>query len=143
VRRWLSDLIALPRVQTRSSVTVASLLEATLQVLLHSGPERLTTTRVAERSGRSVGTLHQYFPNKQSLLFALLENHLGGVLGAVERACRDSREQPLDNMVEAVVGAFIDAKLNRADVSKHYTKWLPSWKAALSSPGWERVRGTK
>jgi AcrR family transcriptional regulator len=35
----------------------------------------LTTTRVAERAGVSVGTLYQYYPNKQSLLFALLENH--------------------------------------------------------------------
>jgi AcrR family transcriptional regulator len=115
-----SQITLCPRktpVQTRSSVTVTSILEATIQVLLHRGPERLTTTRVAERAGVSVGTLYQYFPNKQSLLFALLENHLGGVLGAVARACRDSRDQPLENMVEAVVGAFIDAKLNRADVS--------------------------
>ncbi|WP_425050732.1 TetR/AcrR family transcriptional regulator [Pseudomaricurvus hydrocarbonicus] len=35
----------------------------------------LTTTRVAERAGVSVGTLYQYFPNKEALLYAVLLNH--------------------------------------------------------------------
>jgi AcrR family transcriptional regulator len=61
-------------VQARSTVTVEAIYEATFQVLLAvGGPERLTTTRVAERAGVSVGTLYQYFPNKQSLLFSVLE----------------------------------------------------------------------
>lgn len=38
-----------------------AILEATIQVLLHVGKERLTTTRVASRAGVSVGTLYQYF----------------------------------------------------------------------------------
>ena len=60
--------------------------EATIQVLLTHGPDRLTTTRVAERAGVSVGTLYQYYPNKRSLLFAVLEDHLKKVSAAVERA---------------------------------------------------------
>jgi len=52
-------------VQERSTVTVEAIYEATFQVLLTvGGPDRLTTTRVAERAGVSVGTLYQYFPNK-------------------------------------------------------------------------------
>jgi AcrR family transcriptional regulator len=51
-------------VQERSTVTVEAIYEATFQVLLAVGPDRLTTTRVAERAGVSVGTLYQYFPNK-------------------------------------------------------------------------------
>jgi len=51
---------------------VGAISEATIQVLLSDGVERLTTTRVAERAGVSVGTLYQYYPNKQSLLFAVL-----------------------------------------------------------------------
>ena len=66
-------------VQARSTVTVEAIYEATIQVLLSQGAERLTTTRVAERAGVSVGTLYQYFPNKQSLLFAVLEAHINRV----------------------------------------------------------------
>lgn len=58
-------------VQERSRATVEAVLEATLQVLLREGLAGLTTTRVAERAGVSVGTLYQYFPDKQSLVMAL------------------------------------------------------------------------
>lgn len=104
-------------VQTRSGVTVEAILEATIQVLLSHGTGQLTTTRVAERAGVSVGTLYQYYPNKQSLLFALLERHLGNVVSAVEHACKENHHQPLDTMVRAVVQAFVDAKLARRDAS--------------------------
>jgi len=46
-------------VQARSSASVEAMLDATLQVLVRDGKERLTTTRVAERAGVSVGTLFQ------------------------------------------------------------------------------------
>jgi len=43
---------------------VEAIFEATIQVLLREGADRLTTTRVAARAGVSVGTLYQYYPNK-------------------------------------------------------------------------------
>ena len=58
-------------VQSRSQVTCDALIEATIQVLLRQGASRLTTTRVAERAGVSVGTLYQYYPNKRSLIEAV------------------------------------------------------------------------
>ena len=73
--------------QARSTGTVDAVLEATLQVLLSVGKERLTTTRVAERAGVSVGTLYQYFPNKSSLLQAALKRHMDEVAAAIERVC--------------------------------------------------------
>jgi AcrR family transcriptional regulator len=59
-------------IQARSAVTVEAISEAAIQVLLSHGTERLTTTRVAQRVGVSVGTFYQYYPNKKSLLFAVL-----------------------------------------------------------------------
>src|SRR5580692_8818066 len=85
-------------IQARSTVTVEAIFEATIQVLLSRGADRLTTTRVAERAGVSVGTLYQYYPNKQSLLFAVLENHLSRVATRVEAACERARHKPLAEM---------------------------------------------
>jgi AcrR family transcriptional regulator len=104
-------------VQARAAVTVAAISEATIQVLLADGPERLTTTRVAERAGVSVGTLYQYYPNKQALLFAVLAEHLGKVASAVELACEQARHKPLAEMIRTVVEGFLDAKLERIDIS--------------------------
>ena len=104
-------------VQRRSSVTVEAISEATIQVLLAVGLDRLTTTRVAERAGVSVGTLYQYFPNKQALLNAVLKVHSIKVAEAVEHACRANRGAAVPVLVAAVVEAYVDAKLERRDVS--------------------------
>jgi AcrR family transcriptional regulator len=104
-------------VQARSAVTVEAISEATIQVLLSVGTTPLTTTRVAERAGVSVGTLYQYYPNKQALLFAVLQDHLGKVSLAVETVCARARGKPLAEMVKDVVEAFVDAKMARTDIS--------------------------
>ncbi len=97
--------------QARSSATVDAILEATLQVLLAIGKERLTTTRVAARAGVSVGTLYQYFPNKTSLLQAALKRHMEEVAAAVERVCTEQRGNTLQAMATALVETYLDAKL--------------------------------
>jgi AcrR family transcriptional regulator len=104
-------------VQARSTVTVEAISEATIQVLLSQGAERLTTTRVAERAGVSVGTLYQYYPNKRSLLFAVLERHMNDVAAKVEAACENACHKPLAEMIREMVEAFVDAKMERADIS--------------------------
>jgi AcrR family transcriptional regulator len=104
-------------VQARSTVTVEAISEATIQVLLSQGAERLTTTRVAERAGVSVGTLYQYYPNKRSLLFAVLERHMNDVATKVEAACESACHKPLAEMIREMVEAFVDAKMERADIS--------------------------
>ncbi len=103
--------------QARSTVTVEAIWEATIQVLLSQGGDKLTTTRVAHRAGVSVGTLYQYYPNKQSLLFAVLENHLNRVATRVEAVCEGACRKPLAEMIRELVEAFVDAKMERADIS--------------------------
>src|SRR6185503_5849702 len=93
-------------IQPRAAVTVGAISEATIQILLKQGVNRLTTTRVAERAGVSVGTLYQYYPNKQSLLHAVLADHLDKVAAAVEGACEQARHTRLADMMRAVVEAF-------------------------------------
>jgi AcrR family transcriptional regulator len=96
---------------------VDAILEATIQVLLHVGKERLTTTRVALRAGVSVGTLYQYFPNKSALLQAALRRHLMEVTDAVELVCREQRGRTLREMVTALITAFLEAKMRDAKTS--------------------------
>lgn len=96
--------------QARARVTVDAIFEATIQVLLSEGLSALTTTQVAARAGVSVGTLYQYFPQKQALLFALLQRRLEAVSDAVCATCARCRGMPVDLMVDALVHAYLDAK---------------------------------
>src|ERR1700741_1335940 len=112
-------------VQARAAVTVEAIFEATIQVLLSHGAGRLTTTRVAERAGVSVGTLYQYYPNKRSLLFAVFEDHMNKVGRAVEVACEDAHNKPISEMIKVVVEAYVDVKMQSADVSVALYKVAP------------------
>ncbi|MBV7535295.1 TetR/AcrR family transcriptional regulator [Duganella sp. sic0402] len=58
--------------QRRSTHTVEALLEAAALVLEEGGLEGFNTNAVAQRAGASIGTLYQYFPNKDALTLALL-----------------------------------------------------------------------
>lgn len=63
-------------VQARSRETVAAVLEAAAQVFERHGYAAGTTNRIASRAGVSIGSLYQYFPNKESILVALVERHI-------------------------------------------------------------------
>jgi AcrR family transcriptional regulator len=83
--------------QARSARLVEAILQAAVRVLERDGIAGFTTVRVAERAGVSVGSLYQYFPNKQSILVRLQQDEwmatgrlLDGIfadtrLGAAER----------------------------------------------------------
>jgi AcrR family transcriptional regulator len=105
-------------VQARSSASVDAIHQATIQVLLAVGKERLTTTRVAARAGVSVGTLYQYFPNKSSLLQSVLRKHLESVTRAVEEVCASHKGAPLHHMAEALVAEFFRFKLRNVEASR-------------------------
>jgi AcrR family transcriptional regulator len=104
-------------IQARSVASVDAILEATIQVLLQVGKERLTTTRVASRAGVSVGTLYQYFPNKSALLQAVLRRHLEEVSDAIELVSKQQKGEPLRSMITALITAFLQAKLRDGKTS--------------------------
>jgi len=115
-----SQVVLEPRkspVQARSAASVDAILEATIQVLLRVGKDRLTTTRVALRAGVSVGTLYQYFPNKSALLQAALRRHLDEVIEAVELVCEEQRGKTFREMATALITAFLEAKMTDAKTS--------------------------
>lgn len=71
-------------VQRRSLSTVADLLLAAAQVFEEQGYAAGTTNRIAARAGVSIGTLYQYFPNKEALAVALLQRHVDETVRRLE-----------------------------------------------------------
>lgn len=104
--------------QARSVATVEAIYAAATQVLLEGGPGPLTTTRVAERAGVSIGTLYQYFPHKRALLYAVLQRHLTALANAVEAARDRLVGQPLAILSDGLVEAFLEARTSDIDASR-------------------------
>lgn len=107
----------MPR-QARAKVTVDAIFEAAIQLLLTDGPHRLTTTKVADRAGVSVGTMYQYFPNKQALIYALNARYLDALAERIETTCRAHHHAPIGLMVAALIDTYWLAKTERADVTR-------------------------
>lgn len=72
--------------QDRSAKTVEAIVEAAIRVLQQGGWAKFTTTRVAERAGISVGSLYQYFPNRESIGVAVVRQRTRVFLAALIEA---------------------------------------------------------
>jgi AcrR family transcriptional regulator len=94
--------------QARSRESVEAILQAAAQVFERHGYAAGTTNRIATRAGVSIGTLYQYFPNKDAILVALVREHLAEGIAALQPHLRSLREgarfeDVLPGIVEAMV----------------------------------------
>ncbi|MCB9675176.1 MAG: TetR/AcrR family transcriptional regulator [Alphaproteobacteria bacterium] len=69
--------------QRRAKESVDAIVEACAQVLVQHGWEATTTNHIAERAGVSVGTLYQYFANREAVLEAVRDRVMQEQLAAV------------------------------------------------------------
>lgn len=70
--------------QERGLKTIEVILKAAGEEIARGGLAKLTTKRIAEAAGLSVGGLYEYFPNKESVVHALVSQWLERVKDAVE-----------------------------------------------------------
>ena len=104
--------------QNRSQATVQAILQATARVLCTTGYDRASTNRIAMAAGVSVGSLYQYFPSKEALVAALVEQHVGEMTTLVKAKLAEVAGAPLPvairTMVEAMFAAHaVDPKLHK------------------------------
>ncbi|MFI2412608.1 TetR/AcrR family transcriptional regulator [Streptomyces sp. NPDC018947] len=104
--RTAGTLRRLP-VQKRSAERFERLLDACAELLDEVGYAALTTKEVARRAGVPIGTLYQFFSDREGLISALAARNLEAFLGCV--AARLEREAPdgISGMVDVTVDEFV------------------------------------
>lgn len=99
-------------VQERSTDTVQSILAAASALLAKTPLEQITTSRIAQEAGVSVGGLYRFFPDKQAIVDAIAVQRVEEFQRAVEGrlASMESLDGPklLDLMIDVYVG-FLEA----------------------------------
>jgi AcrR family transcriptional regulator len=104
--------------QARAVETRATIIEAAARVLSRRGYAGATTNHIAERAGVSIGTLYEYFRNKDQLVTAVVDAHLAvGEALLAERTAALDLGAPLPDVVAALVGGMIE--LHAADPRLH------------------------
>jgi AcrR family transcriptional regulator len=94
--------------QARSEATVEAVLEAAAQVFERCGYAAGTTNRIAERAGVSIGSLYQYFPNKDAILVALVHRHIAEGTAALQPHLRRlSSGARFDDVLPDIVEAMV------------------------------------
>jgi len=103
--------------QRRSRQTVEAVLDAVVRILKRQGIEAVTTNRIAEVAGVSIGSVYQYFPDKRAIFTALHNRHVAQVAGLIESTLVQNASAPLRDLVSALVGAMVEA--HAADPELH------------------------
>ena len=91
--------------QARARATQTAIIEAAARILEGNGRDGLTTNRVADRAGVSIGSLYQYFPNKEAIVAALLRREREALLSRI-REISAAANDPM-----AAVSALVDAAM--------------------------------
>jgi len=99
--------------QRRSRQTVEAILDAVLRILKREGNRGVTTNRIAEVAGVSIGSVYQYFPDKRAIFAALHERHIEQIDRMVERTLVEHAASPLTELMTALIEGMLEA--HRAD----------------------------
>jgi AcrR family transcriptional regulator len=115
--------------QARSGRLVEAILQAAVRVLERDGAAGFTTVRVAERAGVSVGSLYQYFPNKQSILFRLQQDEWTATARLLDGIFANSRLGAAERL-RAAMRAFFRSEFDEAPLRRALGDAAPLYRDA-------------
>src|SRR5262249_12490072 len=115
------------------------------RILVKDGYEGFTTNRVAEKAGVSVGSLYQYFPNKESLLGELMRRHMVELEHGFEAIVANGAGRPLAETVRALIEHSVKSHLVDPDLHRVLSEGVPhlgavDWRDGYSERCNNRVR---
>jgi AcrR family transcriptional regulator len=111
--------------QERARVTVEAMLDAAVMIFKRGGAPAITTNRIAETAGVSIGSVYQYFPNKQALFVALHERHIGMVADVMRRRISQCAESSLERLVESLIDGMVEAHTVDPELSELLSSEVP------------------
>lgn len=94
--------------QERSSKVVDRILDAALTLTREQGTKTPTTLAIAQRAGLSVGSVYQYFPNKEAILLDLARRWLSSFPEVIEKRIKVAAPANRDEFRREVRALFID-----------------------------------
>jgi AcrR family transcriptional regulator len=95
--------------QRRAQLTVEAVLDAVVRILKRQGVAAITTNRIAEVAGVSIGSVYQYFPDKRAIFIALHRRHVEQIDRLMERTLIEHASSSLEEFLSAMVQAMVDA----------------------------------
>lgn len=125
--------------QARAQQKVELILEATLRILDRKGPDALTTNHIASVAGVSIGTLYQYFADRQAIVDALVQRELEAISRRVMESLSGPAPAEPGGRVRAVVRAVLEAFGGRTAVQRQLLQGANIGAGAMSPGGLQAI----
>lgn len=106
--------------QERAQFTYEAIVEASARVLARQGWAKCSTNRIAQVAGVSIGTLYEYFSNKEAILEVLLDRHISAgesLMAESLSTMGNPLEMPLAEIIRLLVDGYIS--LHEQDPALH------------------------
>ena len=111
--------------QQRSRQTVDFVLEAVQLVVKRHGSQAITTNRIAEAAGVSIGSLYQYFPDKRAIFTALHDRHVEDVRQVIEQTTAGCASAPLEEFTRELVQGLVNVHTEGAELHEIVSSAVP------------------
>ena len=121
------------RTKVREAVSEA-ILEAAEAVALENGLEAASAAAIAARAGVAVGTLYNYFPDRDGILAALFKNRRAQIGPAIEAGYQVAAALPFEERLRAYVRKVLE-------VFEEHSSFLKL--AVLADGESAKLKGTK
>lgn len=112
-------------VQQRSKALVDALLDATARLLVDVGYMELTTNKVADMAGVGIGSLYEYFPNKESLVAKVIERNGMVVAASIQSSMVEALERDHEEAMRFWLEKMLEALESRRDEVRAVATGVP------------------
>ncbi len=114
--------------QDRAKDTVENIVGATAHILEKEGFEKISTNRIAEKAGVSIGSLYQYFPTKEAIFSFMMERYVKSQTEMVDRLINERKSnQNLKETVRVIISAIMESKIKQARFQKMFAHKVLSY----------------
>jgi AcrR family transcriptional regulator len=111
--------------QERSKAIVEAIYEATVRILPKLGSHKVTTKKIAEFAGVSIGSLYQYFPNKQTVLVGLMDMVAQAGTARVQKRIEEIEGKSMTEATDAMVDIGLEIFLKEKEKVREIYRQAP------------------
>lgn len=111
--------------QDRAKATIEAILQGAARVLVKEGYEGTNTNRIAEVAGVSIGSVYQYYANKEAIIGELIESHIQKLMDVFIGKYNTLSSLSLKDGIRVVIKAMIEARAVEPKLQRVFDEQLP------------------
>lgn len=114
--------------QGRAKETVETIVTATAHILDKEGFEKISTNRIAEKAGISVGSLYQYFPTKDAIFAFMMDRYVQSQTDIIDKIlAEEGPSRDLKETIRIIVMAIMEGKRKQSKFNRMFAQKLLSF----------------